>query len=252
MENTGASRVRGTIVKAPDSTPGLLFVQGQQKSFTLEGVWKSPVAPVPNMIVDVDLDASGSISGLTAVDQHQLSKERMSQVSGAAQEQGKQAVEFAKKGVGAIAARMGNLALGSTVVIWIAFFFLPALALSIGLGTPGLSFTFWDLTGMDVGVVGPVVSHGFWALIGVAAIAVPFAVPFLKMAWAKYLNAAPLAFVLLTFVKLWWGFRATSGGMPGMPTPSFFDIFSISWGFYILLIAALALAAQAVMSRKTA
>ena len=38
-------RLRGTIVKVPDPGPGLLVVNGQQKQFTLEGIWKSPVAP---------------------------------------------------------------------------------------------------------------------------------------------------------------------------------------------------------------
>ena len=29
---------RGTIIKTPDATPGLVMVNGAQKSFTLEGV----------------------------------------------------------------------------------------------------------------------------------------------------------------------------------------------------------------------
>jgi len=75
-ENSGKSR--GTIIKVPDASPGLLFVNGEQKSFTLGGVWQSPVAPAPNMIVDVQLDASNSVVSITQVDFHQARKEQMS------------------------------------------------------------------------------------------------------------------------------------------------------------------------------
>lgn len=46
---------RGTIIKTPDNSPGLLVVDGQQKSFLLPGIWRSPVAPSPNMAVEVEL-----------------------------------------------------------------------------------------------------------------------------------------------------------------------------------------------------
>ncbi len=110
---------RGTIIKVPDASPGLLFVNGEQKSFTLGGVWKSPVAPAPNMIVDVELDASNSVVSITQVDLHQARKEQMSHASAVAQEQGKHAAELAKKGFGELVARMGIVALAATVLLWI-------------------------------------------------------------------------------------------------------------------------------------
>jgi len=255
MDNAGGTRARGSIIKAPDSTPGLLFVQGQQKQFTLEGIWRSPVAPAPNMIVDVDLDAAGNITGLTAVDQGQQPSHGTSQAGAAAAEQGKQAMEAAKKGVGVMAAKMGNLALGAAVLIVIAFFFFPAISVG-AMGITAVSFTFWNVAGMDVGGIGGASSSvGFWSLIGFLAIAAPFAAPFLKMAWAKYLNAAPLGFILLTLIKSWWNFHSAMGsatGMFGGAAPGFFDFFSLAWGFYILLLASLALASQAFMKPKTA
>ena len=42
---TSTATSRGTIIKVPDSTPGLVIVNGAQKSFTLESVWRAPVAP---------------------------------------------------------------------------------------------------------------------------------------------------------------------------------------------------------------
>ena len=68
MTAEASPKIRGTIVKVPDATPGLLFVNGQQKSFMLEGIWKSPVAPALNMTVDVELDAAGAVTGVAVVD----------------------------------------------------------------------------------------------------------------------------------------------------------------------------------------
>jgi hypothetical protein len=116
MSGENGGKARGTIIKVPDASPGLLFVNGEQKSFTLAGVWKSPVAPAPNMIVDVELDSSNSVVSITQVDLHQARKEQMSHASAVAQEQGKHAAELAKKGFGELVARMGIIALSATVL----------------------------------------------------------------------------------------------------------------------------------------
>src|SRR5579862_7497334 len=97
MSTETSPKLRGTIVKVPDATPGLLFVAGQQKSFTMEGVWKSPVAPATNQIVDVETDGAGAIAGLTVVDAQQMNRERMGQMAGVAGEKGKEAAKEAAK-----------------------------------------------------------------------------------------------------------------------------------------------------------
>lgn len=203
MNGTGAVKVRSTIVKIPDTNPGLLFLNGQQKQFTLEGVWKSPVAPTANMAVDVDVDGAGAITGITAVDAQQIAKERLNQLSGVAQERGKEAAKMAQQGVGALAARMGKVALGATVIIWIAWFFLPAAGVDAGGGR--ISFTFWSLLGIDFKNLDSVAtggSHGLFSFLGLIAIAVPFAAPFLRAAWSKYLNAAPLAYIVIGLITI--------------------------------------------------
>jgi len=73
----GTRALRGTIVKVPDYSPGLLFVDGQQKSFLLSGVWNSPMAPEANMIVEVQFDRIGSVVRVTAVPFHQLVVEKL-------------------------------------------------------------------------------------------------------------------------------------------------------------------------------
>ena len=60
------TQLKGTIIKTPDTSPGLLVADGQQKTFALEGAWKSQVAPAVNMAVDIELDGAGFITCLTA------------------------------------------------------------------------------------------------------------------------------------------------------------------------------------------
>src|SRR5579859_5575151 len=76
-----STKVRGNIIKVPDGTPGLLIVNGGQKQFTLEGVWKTATAPVPNQTVDVELDDAGNITGITVVDPAQIARERFNDIS---------------------------------------------------------------------------------------------------------------------------------------------------------------------------
>ncbi|HEV2421222.1 MAG TPA: hypothetical protein VGS59_05890 [Candidatus Acidoferrales bacterium] len=198
------SKPRGTVIKIPDSAPGIVLVNGDQKFFALENVWKSPVAPAPNMAVDVEFDSAGTVTGMTAVDSQQLAKERMSQLSGVAQERGKEAAKLAQQGVGALAARMGAVVLGSTVLVWIAWFFFPAAGVDTGGGQ--LSFTFWNLLGTDFKNLESLANtggnHGLFSFLGLVAIAAPFAAPFLRVSWSKYLNAAPLAYIVIGLIMI--------------------------------------------------
>ncbi|HET9399740.1 MAG TPA: hypothetical protein VFO34_02215 [Candidatus Acidoferrales bacterium] len=239
-------RIRSTIVKVPDANPGLLFLNGQQRQFTLEGVWKSPVAPAANMTVDVEVDGGGQITGITAVDSQQLAKERMNQLSGVAQEKGKEAAKLAQQGVGALAARMGKVALGATVVVWIAWFFLPSATLGGGI-TAAENLTFWNLLGIDfnspLAVLGGGADHGFLAYLGIACISAPFAAPFITAPWAKYLNAAPLGIFVVGFISVYMSENKAFGDLAKLGAPS---PFSWSWGIFVLGLAALVLASGAL------
>lgn len=245
--STGTSpRMRSTIVKVPDATPGLLFLNGQQKQFNLEGVWRSSVAPAPNMTVDVEVDGGGAIKAITVVDTNQIAKEKLNQLGGVAQEQGKEAAKLAKQGIGALAARMGAVTLGTAVVLWIAWFFLPSASVDGG-GPSPVSLSFWQLLGVDFSnpqsMFAGGSNHGIFALLGFLCIAAPFAAPFVKVPWAKYLNAAPLGFFLVGFASLYMDVNKTFGDMAkaGIASP-----FSWSWGLFVLGLAALVLAAGAM------
>jgi hypothetical protein len=197
-------KMRGTILRVPGAGPGLLILNGQQKPFTLEGIWKSPVAPAANMTVDVDLDASDAITGLSVVDVQQLAKEQMRQLSGVAQERGKEAAEMARQGIGALAARMGAVALGCAVLFWVVWFFFTVASIDTGGGQ--MSYTFWNLIGVDFKDLQSLAtggSHGFFSLLGLIAIAVPFAAPFVRATWSRYLYVAPLAYLVLGLLIMW-------------------------------------------------
>jgi hypothetical protein len=236
---------RGTVIKIPDATPGILFINGQQQYFTLERVWKSPVAPVANQAVNVEFDGTGAIGAITVVDSQQANRERLNQISGVAQERGKEAAKLAQKGIGALAARMGWVPLGSAVLLWLAWFFFTAVNLVIS--NAQMSFSFWGLLGVDFNnpesLEGGGSSHGLFALLGLICIALPFAVPFIRAAWSKYLNVAPIVYIVLAVIVSYVSENKAFGDLAkeGIPNP-----LSWSWLMIFLVVPALVLAAGAL------
>jgi hypothetical protein len=267
-------QLRGTIIKTPDSTPGLLIVGGQQKTFTLAGAWNSEVAPAVNMAVDIEFDGAGSIRGLTVVDRQKEAREKLEKIGGVAQQHGREAAEIARHGIGALAARMGKVTLVATVILWLAWFFMPALSVHQIITS---TCTFWQFLALDLSnqmlplqlVVG---SHGLLSILGLAAIAAPFGAPFVKHPRAKLLYAMPLAFLVLVAVAaVWNGSHAISeaGDMvkasvtyvPGNPqwnrqqaqpmqgvtdrlADTLLNDLSVGYGVFVIVIASLVLAVQ--------
>jgi hypothetical protein len=108
MSSVIGLKVRASILRTPGDGPGLLFVDGRQWPFTLDNLWKSPVAPSVNMLVDVDFDVQGNITAIAAVDPQQAAKEKLNQIGGEAKEQVDKPVVIASRGVGALASRRGK------------------------------------------------------------------------------------------------------------------------------------------------
>jgi hypothetical protein len=255
MSTSTEGRVRGTIIKVPDNNPGLLFANGQQRSFTLEGVWNSAVAPAANMTVEVQFDSSGAIAGVSVVDAQQLSQERLSQMSQEVGEQGRQAAELAKQGIGALASRMGKLALVAGVAMWIGWFYLPVASLELGF-FGSHSFTFWELLGVDLSNPLNMMngSHGLFSFLGIAAIAAPFIAPFLKHPRANLLNAMPLAYLAAALAKLGSDSSQLFGksGMGSKDMKEIMDVVTIGAGAYVITAAGILLALYVFKRRKTA
>jgi hypothetical protein len=177
------------------------------------------------------------------VDQAQVAKEKLAELSGVAQERGKVVAGQIQTGISALAARMGAVTLSIAVLIWIVWFFIRAASVGGG-GEDVASYTFWKLIGTNfsdqMSMVDGGHARGWLRFIGFAAIVAPFLVPFIRESWARYLNAAPLAAVLLGWFVIHENMASTFGQM-GADNP-----FSYKWGFYLLLAACLALAANAL------
>lgn len=231
MNGQTSPRVRSTIVKVPDASPGLLFVDGQPKQFTLEGVWKSPVAPMPNMTVDVDFDGAGAIAAITVVDSKELAAQKVNEALGVAKQQGTRLAKLLLPMLRSLAARMGAGALAATVLLWISWFFFPAASVNAG---GSLSFTFWELLGVDFNNPASVANgggdHGLFSFLGILAIAAPFAAPYLRMAWAKYLNAAPLAYFVVALIAVFVNEHRAFSDLAKMDVPNPF-----SWSAMIII-----------------
>ena len=182
---------------------------------------------------------------VTVLDSQQLAKERLNQLGGAAQVHGKEAAKLARQGIGAMAARMGKVAFGAAVLLWIAWFFFPAASLSGRVVVPQ-SYTFWGLIGTNFTnmlLMQRATSHGLFAIIGLVASAAPFAAPFIQTAWARYLNAAPLAYVLVAWVAIYLNEHSAFGVIA---IEEGANPFALSWGIFVLTIAAIVLAAGAL------
>jgi hypothetical protein len=231
------NKSRGTVIKVPDATPGIVFVNGQQQHFALDGVWKSPIAPAANQTVDVELDARGALAGITVVDSIQANKEMLNHLGQVAQERGQEAAKLAEQGIGALAARMGVLAMIGAVLLWVAWFFFPSASVG-GM----MTFSFWSLLGLDFNsqTATTTGNHGIFSIIGVLAIAAPFAAPFIRTTWSRYLNAAPLAFILIAWVTLYMNEKKMFGDFADS------NPFSFGWGIFALVVVAAVLALGAL------
>jgi len=60
--------MRGKLLKAPDTTPGLLLVHGLQRSFALNGIWQSvKIAPAAGLNVEIEFGDGATILAVRPV-----------------------------------------------------------------------------------------------------------------------------------------------------------------------------------------
>jgi hypothetical protein len=156
---------------------------------------------------------------------------------------GRESAELSQQRTGGLARHAGSVALGAAVLLWIAWFFFPAAALASGMAAPE-SLTFWGLLGTDFNDPRQIVAvgnnHGWFAIIGLAALAVPFAAPFVRTAWSRYLNAAPFAYVLIALIAI---YRNESNAFSELAKLAGSSPFSFRWGIFAVAIAAVVPAA---------
>jgi len=190
---------RGTILRDANAGPGLVNVDGQQHQFNLEGVWKSAVPPKPNMQVDVDFGADGTITSLTAVSESQIAKEQAEVVMAAAREKSKAVATAA-------VAKFGLHTLVATGLLIVGWFFLNTAVIQSPVGN--LNYSFWQVLGwvnaggamqsIMQGGISP--SAGLYGLLAILALAGPFVHYFWKDKRAVLGGLLPLLFMLVIWL----------------------------------------------------
>jgi len=133
---------RGKVLKVPDATPGILFVNGQQKSFQINGLWRSAsIAPASNLNVDVELNEAGQVLSVRPVSESELAKEQLLLSQRFAQEK-------IKALAGAAVARIGKSILIATALLIVAWFFLDLFSFRMTFFFPiNIHPTFWQSIG---------------------------------------------------------------------------------------------------------
>jgi hypothetical protein len=237
---------RGKVLRDTSSGPGLLMAEGQQYSFSLEGVWKSEAPPRPGLVVDVELGNDGTVQSVTAVPESQIAKEQAEQALAAARAKGSALASSA-------VARFGMPTLVATGLLIIGWFFLSTISINAGfLGK--MDFTFWRVLSFinaknafeALGTLKDGGSAGFYGLLGVIALVGPFLAYFWKDRRAVLGGLLPLLFMLLVALLVRNAIVSTTAGAPAEMMDAARDEImkqiSIGMGAYVSLLAAVYLA----------
>ena len=241
---------RGRILRDPISGPGLLMVDGQQYPFSLEGVWKSDVAPASGMVVDVAFDSSFVVTAVSSVPESQIAKEQAEVALAAAKEKG------AALASGALA-KFGAPNLIASALLIASWFFLTTVSFKSPLGA--MDFTLWQVLGylnaknaleviMSGGRGGP--SPGIYGFFAVVAIAGPYVRYFWKDTRAALGGALPLVFLAIVGISARSSINSMIGGAADGPLgeiqrqaqQQMSDAISLGLGTYVGGLASLYLA----------
>jgi len=243
---------RGKILRDTSAGDGLLMVNGKQLPFRLEGLWLSPVAPKANMTVEIDLDDSGGIRGITAVDDTQLAKEEAQRAVHAMRDKGLQ-------GWAALTARVSKPVLIAVAALLVGWFAFDVVGVQL-YANNRLGLTFHQLLGalggrdvMSALQYSGSGKTGFHSLVLLAAALAPLAPYLLTHRHASWGLMAPLAVMLYVAIRLYNGLGQASsqagdiGGalakeMASEMLKAAMQAIHLGLGFYLSFIAALYLA----------
>ena len=241
---------RGKVLRDPYAGPGLMIVEGQQFPFCLEGMWQSEVPPKPGLAVDVEFDAHGNVTRITAVPEAQLAKEQAEIALAAAKQRG-------TAWVSRIVTKFGLPQLIAAGLLILSWWFLPAASVDLPfLGK--LEFTFWQVLGLlNSGNLSHALerqvspSAGFYGFLALAAIVGPFVHHYWKDRRAMLGGMLPLFFVLLIGILVRSNLQATFTGSADNPyqivqrqaQEQLMQAISIGLGAYVSLLSSLYFAA---------
>ncbi|MDR3763067.1 MAG: hypothetical protein P4M01_03130 [Acidobacteriota bacterium] len=211
---------RGKILKVPDATPGMVFVNGQQKSFEINETWASPaIAPAVQMTVEVELGGQGNVTKLSAISDADLAKEEALKAMGAASQHGKELA-------GSIVAKVGVPTLVSIALIIAGWFFFDYYSTTFAspIMTVKSHVTFWRGIGLlhvmadDMDNLVTMASDlsryssphssapptGFYGFFAIVCLLGPLVPVFWKDRRAALCATLPLLFALFVMVQALW------------------------------------------------
>lgn len=198
---------RGKIIRDTNAGPGLLSIEGQQHQFTLEGVWKSDVAPAVNAVVDVDFGDGEKIVSIIVVPESQLAKEQASVAMASAKEHGAQAVSL-------LVAKFGVDTLVAMALLVVGWFFLNELSVQLS-ASNSMEIGFWKLLGLlnsNVSVIAAAAVRnnngaGIYGFLALVALVAPLTSYFWKDPRAHLAGVLPLVFMLFVAISLYMGIQ---------------------------------------------
>lgn len=258
---------RGRVLRDTSAGEGLVYVDGDQYPFKLEGMWRSEFAPRANMAVDVEFDDQGKILTLRSVAGSTVAGEQAPQALDAAGAAAKKmATEFQSKGLPVIqdwAKAVGYHKLIGFGILVISWFFLPAVTIKMGfLGDGSVTFyeslKFLNSGAMAMGGGGAGI-YGFLVLVALVGVA---AHQFWKDPRAAYGMCLPLLLMGLVFLIAYFKgssqmsdaqeamgqfgdsaeYREMARNMASEARKQMWASFSFGFGLYLALAASLYLA----------
>ena len=248
---------RGRVLRDPSPNgPGLLVVEGQQYSFSLDGTWRSLMLPKPGLDVDVEFNQDGAVASLVEVPESQLAREHADRTLSVAQEKGAALVTL-------MVAKFGRATLIATGVLVLGWFFLNALTYDAGI-VGKLDFTFWRVLGLvnSANSLESLVtmrdggSAGVYGLLAWLALAGPFVGAVWKDKRAILGGLLPLGFMVLIAALARSSLLSSTRGMPSelvdAADAEIRNGISLGVGAYISFLAALYLGFMSVKTFLTA
>jgi len=199
----GSTR-RGRILRDTSRGDGLVFVDGKQYLFRLEGMWKSEFAPKVNMLVDVAFDDAGRLTALRSAPVEAVAAEQTAQALSAAKATTRTLAEDVRSdAVPALvqyAQAIGYPTLVAIAALLLGWFYFSYFSMAVGVGGR-LGVTFYGaLKFLNIRGIQDLVSGGSAGIYGLLCLLCCGAV-LLPWLWrdrrANYAMLAPLVFMLL-------------------------------------------------------
>ncbi|MDR6182964.1 hypothetical protein [Asaia bogorensis] len=189
---------RGTIIRIPDTQPGLLVSNGKQHEFTLSGIWQGPAAPALNQKVSFTLTPEGRIASIHVLGRDVLANETLSAFGQTLRSNGGSLGAVLLPYLHQQRDRMTAPGMVMSGAVLLGFYILPGWTLDAGNTMLGmkLDYTLNQLLGVQTGGADITVQFGFWRLLGCTITLLPWVTPWLGFARARLLNILPLLLLL--------------------------------------------------------